>query len=206
MRALLGPVTLVPEVRLHLYDPSVGLWDATGGEYRSDRPPPFWAFAWPGGQALARHLLDHPELVAGRRVLDVACGSGLVAIAAARAGARTVQAIDIDPAAITATRRNARANAVTVAARVADVRSYRHTEADLVVAGDACYSDASAPGVLALLRRARRGGAAVLIGDAGRGFLPAVGLRRLASYDVPVALAVEGVPVLPATVWTTADP
>src|SRR5690349_11954396 len=107
------PVPLVPEISLHLAGPDVGLFDVTGGEFRSDEPPPFWAFVWAGGQALARYVLDHPETVTGRRVLDVASGSGVAAIAAARAGAAAVEAVDLDPAAADATARNAAANGVT---------------------------------------------------------------------------------------------
>src|SRR5258705_12467550 len=96
----LSRVELLPEIQLHLFDSSTGLFDPAGGEYRSDRPPPFWAFAWAGGQAVARYVLDHPETVRGRRVLDLACGSGVVAVAAAKAGAAQVRAVDVDPAAL----------------------------------------------------------------------------------------------------------
>ena len=108
------PVPLVPEVSLHLADREAGLFDATGGDYRSDEPPPFWAFVWAGGQALARFLLDHPETVRGKHVLDLASGSGVVAIAAAMAGAAEVHAIDADPSATAAVGRNAAANGVEV--------------------------------------------------------------------------------------------
>src|SRR5215831_1691141 len=100
LRAAAPPA--VPELLLYQAGPGTGLWDASGGAYHSDRPPPFWSFAWAGGQALARHLLDHPELVRGRHVLDVGAGSGLVAIAAARAGASRVRAAEIDPDAVAA--------------------------------------------------------------------------------------------------------
>src|SRR5258705_4399166 len=92
----LGGVAFVPEIMLHQADDPIGLWELNEGEYRSEQPPPFWAFAWAGGQALARHVLDHPELVRGRHVLDLAAGSGLVAIAAALAGAASVRAVEID--------------------------------------------------------------------------------------------------------------
>ena len=108
----LAPVPLVPEIRLHQADEPIGLWELTEGEFRSEQPPPFWAFAWAGGQALARFVLDHPAEVAGKRVLDLAAGSGLVAIAAASAGAASVRAVDIDPLAIAAVELNAAANGV----------------------------------------------------------------------------------------------
>jgi predicted nicotinamide N-methyase len=206
MRPRLAPVALVPEVRLHLFPPSIGLWEAVGGEYRSEQPPPFWAFAWPGGQALARHVLDHPDLVTGRPVLDIACGSGLVGIAAALAGGSPVHAMDVDAAAVAATHRNARANGVAVAGTVGDVASPGPVDAEVVVAGDVFYSEASAGAMASFLHRAGRRGARVLVGDAGRGFLPRHRLRRLAEYDVPVSSIVEGVPVRRATVWEFARP
>src|SRR5499427_4192069 len=110
----LAPVALVPEIVLHQADDPIGLWELGEGEYHSEQPPPFWAFAWAGGQALARYVLDHPDVVAGRRVLDLASGSGLVAIAAARAGAAHVRAVDIDPLAMAAIELNAAANGVAV--------------------------------------------------------------------------------------------
>src|SRR5258706_4703364 len=108
----LTQVEFLPELRLHLFDASTGLFDPTGGEYRSDRPPPFWGFAWAGGQALARYVLDHPEIVRGRRVLDLACGSGLVAVAAAKAAAAHVVAVDVDPGALAAVKDKTRADRV----------------------------------------------------------------------------------------------
>ncbi|WP_412748904.1 class I SAM-dependent methyltransferase [Krasilnikovia sp. M28-CT-15] len=117
---VLQPLPFVPEISLFLVAADVGLFDLTGGEFRSEEPPPFWAFAWAGGQALARHVLDHPEIVRGRRVLDLASGSGLVAIAAARAGAAEVRAVDVDPAARAAVARNAAANGVHVRAILGD--------------------------------------------------------------------------------------
>ena len=113
---MLSPVPLTPEISLHLAEPGRGLFDATGGAFHSERPPPFWSFAWAGGQALARYVLDHPDLVRGRRVTDLATGSGLVAIAAAKAGAAEVTAVDSDPEAVAAALRNAAANNVTIAA------------------------------------------------------------------------------------------
>lgn len=194
----LAPVPFVPELVLRQADEPIALWERTeaGGV---QRPPPFWAFAWAGGQALARHVLDEPDLVAGRDVLDLATGSGLVAIAAARAGAGTVTANDIDPLALAAAAENAAANGVTV----------RFVEGDLlrtddryavVLAGDVFYSREMSGRVLPYLRRAAARGSLVLVGDPGRAYLPA-GLIRRASYDVPVPEALESVPVRRTTVW-----
>ncbi len=197
----LAPAPFVPEIHVLQADTAVGLWDLTGGAYRSDEPPPFWAFPWAGGQGLARHLLDHPDLVAGRRVLDLAAGSGIVAIAAARAGAADVRAVDVDPAASAAVGANAAANAVSVAATTADVLDGDAGGAEVVVAGDAFYSTTMAGRVLNFLRRAARDGATVLVGDADRGFLPGRFFRPLAAYDVPVPPALEDVPMRRVTVW-----
>jgi predicted nicotinamide N-methyase len=194
----LAPVPLVPEIQLYQADPAVGLWELTGG-YRSDEPPPFWAFAWPGGQALARYLLDHPSTIAGARVLDVGTGSGLVAIAAARAGG-SVRAVDSDPAAVAATGRNAAANAVDVRAEVADAFT-GPVDADVVLAGDALYTGPVAQRMIAFAGRAARAGATVLVGDPDRGFLPPRLFQKLEGYDVPTRTALEGSPSRHATVW-----
>jgi predicted nicotinamide N-methyase len=153
-------------------DDPIGLWELGEGEYRSEQPPPFWAFAWAGGQALARYVLEHPDLVAGRRVLDLAAGSGLVAIAAAKAGAASVRAVDIDPLAMAAIELNAATNGVTVTAELADILDAGRADADVVLAGDVFYSAAMAARVYAFLRRAVRDGARALVGDPDRAFLP----------------------------------
>lgn len=202
LHARLTPVAFVPEVLLHQADEPIGLWQLTEGEFRSEQPPPFWAFAWAGGQALARYLLDHPDEVAGRRVLDFASGSGLVAIAAARAGARHVRAVEIDERAGAAIELNARANDVPVDITVADILDEDWAgDADLVLAGDVFYSQAMANRVLRFLLRAARGGARVLVGDPDRAFLPRGRFGKLAAYDVPVPPALESVRVKPTTVW-----
>jgi predicted nicotinamide N-methyase len=197
----LVPVPAVPELRLHQAAEATGLWDRTGGGYRSDQPPPFWAFAWPGGQALARYVLDNPDTVAGRRVLDLASGSGVVAIAAATAGAAHVLAADIDPAAVAAITRNARANGVSVAVTSDDVLGADARGATVVLAGDAFYSRTMADRVLGFLRRARNGGARVLVGDPDRDFLPRRLFTALTSYDVPVRPALEDTGVKRTTIW-----
>jgi predicted nicotinamide N-methyase len=198
----LTPVAAVPEIRLHQAAEPIGLWELTEGEFRSEQPPPFWAFAWAGGQALARYLLDHPETVAGRRVLDLASGSGLVAIAAARAGAARVQAVDTDPTAVAAIGVNARANGVTVAAEQGDILDDTAGDAEVVLAGDVFYSATMANRILRfLLRAARDGGARVLVGDPERAYLPRSRFRRITSYDIPVPPALESVRSKHTTVW-----
>jgi predicted nicotinamide N-methyase len=200
-RLACGPVPYVPEIVAWQATADAGLWDQAGGQYHSDRPPPFWAFAWPGGQALARYLLDRPEVVAGRRVLDVGAGSGLVAIAAARAGAAHVRAVDIDPAAVAAIGRNARANGVTVHAERADVLAGDGADAEVVLGGDIFYHAAIAHRAMPFARRAQRRGARVLLGDPQRGYLPAERFVARATYSIPVRAMVEGVPVRHTTVW-----
>ncbi|OJF09843.1 class I SAM-dependent methyltransferase [Couchioplanes caeruleus] len=199
MRTELLPVPLAPEISLHLAGGDTGLFDATGGEFRSDVPPPFWAFVWAGGQALARYVLDHPRIVAGRRVLDIAAGSGVAAIAAARAGAASVEALDLDPAAAEATRRNAAANGVTVRARAADVTEAG--PADVVLAGDVFYTRTVADRMTSALRPVAASGALILVGDPGRGYFPERLFIRRAEYTVPVPAALEETETLVTAVW-----
>jgi predicted nicotinamide N-methyase len=177
-------VPLVPEISLHLAGPTRALFDATGGEFRSDEPPPFWAFVWAGGQALARFLLDHPEHVRGATVLDLAAGSGIAGIAAAKAGAADVTAVDVDPAAAAAIRRNAAANGVVV-------HPGDGGAADVVIAGDAFYSARVADRVADILRGHARRGARILVGDPGRGYFPERLFHRIADYVVPVPAILE---------------
>lgn len=182
-----GRPAIVPEVALHLVDDDiVGLWKVVG----EDDPPPFWAVAWLGGQALARHVLDHPELVAGRRVLDLGSGSGLVGIAAALAGASHVLAADIDPFCEPAIALNAALNGVTVDVTLDDLLESAPPEVAVVLAGDVWYERSMAERVMAWLARSR---ADVLLGDPGRAYLPQTGLVELAAYDVPTTRDLEGV-------------
>jgi predicted nicotinamide N-methyase len=174
----------VPEVRLYLAEDAVVWWARMQAETGGAVTAPFWATAWPGGQAVARYLLDNPAIVAGRRVLDVASGSGLVAIAAALAGAARVSATDIDPYALAAITLNAEANGVTVSARPDDLLDGDGGDAEVVLAGDAFYSQAIAARMWPFLQRAGARGARVLIGDPGRGYLPRHQLRQVASYPV----------------------
>lgn len=193
---VLLPVPLAPEISLHLVGGPVGLFDLTGGEFRSDEPPPFWAFVWAGGQALARYVLDHREAVTGRRVHDLATGSGVAAVAAARAGAEAVTVSDVDPDAVAAALRNAAANGVTVSAgRVDD------PDIGLVLAGDVFYSPTVAGEMTGLLRKARRQAAEVLVGDPGRGYFPDRLFEQVAEYVVPVPAALEEAESLRTGVW-----
>jgi predicted nicotinamide N-methyase len=191
--------TLVPEVQLRVADDVVGLWDAMATEGGgAGQDPPFWAAAWPGGQALARYVLDHPEAVAGRRVLDLGAGSGLVAVAALQAGAARVLASDIDPYAHTAIALNAELNGVSGIEVVGDVLGADPPDVDVVLAGDVCYDREMTSRVLPFLGAAWLGGAAVYLGDPGRAYVPKEGLVEQMAYDVPDA---DGGPVRRTTVW-----
>jgi predicted nicotinamide N-methyase len=194
------PVPLAPEISLHLADGGVGLFDGTAGAFSSDVPPPFWLFVWAGGQALARYVLDHPETVRGRTVVDVASGSGVAAIAAARAGAAHVTALDVDPLAVAAAARNAAANQVTVDTRASDVADL-DGPADVILAGDVFYTRTVADRMAARLRRAARDGTRILVGDPGRGYFPDRLFTQVAEYVVPVPAALEEAESLVTGVW-----
>jgi predicted nicotinamide N-methyase len=190
---------LVPEVTLLVADDVVGLWEAMEEERVGPvTDPPFWAAAWPGGQALARYVLDSPELVASRTVLDLGSGSGLVAVAAALAGARSVVASDIDPYSATVIAVNAEVNGASGISVVGDVLDEGPPDVDVVLAGDVCYDREMTQRVLPFLGAAWLGGATVLLGDPGRPYLPREGLRSVAAYDVPDA---EGSQMRRTTVW-----
>ncbi|MGO8961031.1 MAG: class I SAM-dependent methyltransferase [Streptosporangiaceae bacterium] len=202
----LSSVPLVPEIQIHQASEPIGLWEGTElATGRSGLDPPFWAFAWAGGRALARYLLDYPEVVRGRRVIDIASGSGLVAIAAAKAGAAAVTAYDIDPLAAAAIAVNARANKVTVSGVCTDILNHdgqRAAQADLVLVADAFYERDLAGRVTEFLEQARGRGAAILVGDFGRTYLPRDRLIALATYDVPDLLVLEGSDIKRTTIWT----
>lgn len=199
------PVPLVPEVLLHLAHEAVPLWEKTEEELGlMGLPPPFWAFAWAGGQALARHVLDNDDLVKGKRVLDLASGSGLVAIAAARAGAADVLAADIDGHAVTAIGLNAEANAVSLTTTTADLLQADPPACDVLLVGDLFYERDLATRLLDWLQRARQAGAAVLIGDPGRSYLPVQALVARASYEVPVTRDLEDSEIKKTSVWALA--
>jgi predicted nicotinamide N-methyase len=197
-------VPMVGEISLLTTAPSVELWELWQQTGRDD--PPFWAYPWAGGQGLARYILDNPGTVCGRRVLDVASGSGLVAIAAAKAGAASVVAGDIDPLAVAAIAINASANGAGVDARVFDMAAGDAGDADVILAGDVFYQRQLADLALAFLRAAARSGADVLVADPGRAFVPAACLSAVARYQVPVLAAIEDAPVKGVTVYRLSVP
>ena len=189
----------VPEVRLHVADDVVALWEAMeGAPGGAGDAPPFWAAAWPGGQALARFVLDAPERVAGRSVLDLGAGSGLVAVAAALAGAARVLASDVDPYSRTAVGVNAGLNGVAGIGVLGDVLGHPLPPVDVVLAGDVCYDRAMTERVLPFLDRARAAGCDVYVGDPGRPYLPHGRLVEAAVYEIPET---EGPGLRRTTVW-----
>ena len=195
--------SLVPELKLHLADEALPLWHKTEEELSQEGlPPPFWAFAWAGGQALARHLLDEPSLARGRAVLDVGSGGGVVAIAAALCGASRMVANEVDPFAHAALAMNAAANAIAVELEPEDLLGTDPEGFELVLAGDLFYERPLAERALAFLRRTRAKGARVLIGDPGRSYLPRQSLVALGVYQVAVPRALEDADVKRTTVWT----
>jgi predicted nicotinamide N-methyase len=197
----LRPVPLVPEISLNVADEAVPLWQKTEEELGAlGLSAPFWAFAWAGGQALARYVLDNPALVAGKRVLDFASGSGLVAIAAAKSGARAVEACEIDDFALAAIALNAEANRASVQAILADLVG-RDDGWDVVLAADICYEREMAARALDWLASLAARGAEVCIGDPGRTYLPKERLERIAKYDVPVTRELEDAEIKNTGVW-----
>jgi predicted nicotinamide N-methyase len=197
---LLSP-PLVPEIRLHLAEESLPIWAKTEEELEAHGlPPPFWSFAWAGGQALARYLLDHPELVVGRSVLDLGAGSGLVAIAAMKCGARGALAAEIDAFGRAAIALNAAENDVTVGISGSDVLDGTPA-ADLVLIGDLFYERGLAERVLAVIAQVRHAGADVLVGDPKRTYFPLDQFERIAEYYVPVTRELEDVEIKHSAVW-----
>ena len=191
----------VPEIRLHLADEAHDLWLKTEEELAAiGLPPPFWAFAWAGGQGLARYILDHPETVRGKRVLDFASGSGLVAIAADMAGAREILAVDIDPFCEAAIGLNARANGAALEFTGSDVIG-SDGGWDVLLAGDVFYDRPFAERLVPWFSSLRQRGAEILVGDPGRSYLPKDRMQALAIYQVPVTRALEDAEVKKTTVW-----
>jgi predicted nicotinamide N-methyase len=183
-------VPFVPDVVMHTAAEAIPLWERTEEVTgATDLAPPFWAFPWAGGQGLARYVLDHPEVVRGRRVLDLASGGGLVGIAAARAGAAHVTANEIDPYADAAIALNTLANGVSVERVLRDLLD-DEVDVDVVLAGDVFYSGAMAARMLVFLRRAAAAGADVIVGDPGRAYAP-TGVETLATYEIPVIRDLE---------------
>jgi predicted nicotinamide N-methyase len=197
----LAPVPFVPEISLYQAADIYALWERTEREAgRTGLDPPFWGVPWPGGVALARYLLDNPDVAAGRRLLDVGSGSGLVAIAAGRAGAAAVFASEPDPLARAAIELNAGANGVSRPQCIGSVFDSGPT-AEVVVAGDVWYERELAGRVAGYLEAAAAGGANVLTGDIGRSYFPRDRYRLLVSYELPASKALEGREVLRASVW-----
>ena len=202
----LRPVPLVPEISIFVADEAVPLWQKTEEELNEvGLPPPFWAFAWAGGQALARYVLDHAELVAGKRVLDLASGSGLVGIAAMKVSAREVTAADIDRFAGVAARINGAENRVSLTIFSDDLlRNASDVQWDAILAGDIFYERDTAELAFAFLKRQAQSGAKILIGDPGRTYLPRDRLKHLAEYRVPVTRELEDAEIKRTSVWTIA--
>jgi predicted nicotinamide N-methyase len=193
---------LVPEIALHLATEVTPIWHATEESLsRGPVPPPFWAFAWAGGQAVARYLLDNPETVRGREVLDIGSGSGIVAIAAAKAGAGRVVAADIDPFAAAAIALNAPLNNVAVTVETRDLLDRAAAGWGVALAGDICYEEPMSSRAIALLRRIAARGRIALLGDPGRAYLPREGLVELARYEVPTSRELEDREAREGVVW-----
>ena len=197
----IGAPALAPEIKLYLASEVTPLWHATEATLaQSQLPPPYWAFAWPGGQALARHILDHPASITGKSVLDIGAGSGLVAIAAKRAGAARVTAAEIDAFAVTAIRLNAALNNVAIEPESRDLIGGQ-SRWDTILVGDMCYERPLAERLTGWLRERAARGATVLLGDPGRAYLPKEGLREIARYTVPTSLDLEDRTQRETVIW-----
>lgn len=198
---LLSP-PLVPEVKLHLAEESLPLWQRTEDELEQiGLPPPYWAFAWAGGQALARHVLDHADIVRGKRVVDLAAGSGLVAIAAMQAGAASALATDIDAFALAAMAMNAAANDVAISVTQADLLAAPPPEAAVILVGDMFYERELADRGLAWLVLAQSRGMDILVGDPGRSYFPKDRFEKMAEHSVPVTRELEDSEIKRTSVW-----
>lgn len=198
----IGSQPLIPEIRLHLATEVTPIWQATEATLaRVGLPPPFWAFAWAGGQALARYLLDQPATVTGREMLDFGSGSGLVAIAGARAGAAQVTAAEIDAFAAAAIAANAALNEVEIAVTTTDLISAPGRFWPVITAGDVCYEQPMAERSIGWLRRRAAEGSLVLLGDPGRSYVPRSGLLERARYKVPTSRELEDREVRETVVW-----
>jgi predicted nicotinamide N-methyase len=194
----IGAAALVPELRLHLADRALPLWEATEATLAANNlPPPYWAFAWPGGQAMARLLLDRPDLVRGKRVVDFGAGCGIAAMAAAKSGAACVTAIDIDPFARAAMAMNAALNGVDIGI----VEQLPERVCDLLLLGDMCYERPLAERVMGFARTALGNGTMVLLADPGRAYRPQDGLEEVARYQVATSLDLEDREIRETVVW-----
>jgi len=193
---------LVPEIRLYVASEMLPIWQMTEDELAQiGLPPPFWAFAWAGGQAMARYLLDHPEVVAGKRVLDFGAGSGLAGIAAAMAGAAEVTAAEIDPIAMYAIASNAEANAVSLISVATDLVGEPNSGWDVVLAADVCYEGPASTRIMLWLHELANQGTVVLMGDPGRTYFPKSGHEKLISYAVKTSTELEDTDVRNTSVW-----
>ena len=195
---------MVPEFKLWLATEYVPIWQATEAWLEEQNvDPPYWAFCWPGGQAVARYLLDHPTLVEGKRVIDFAAGSGVSSMAAARAGAAGVVANDIDELSLIAARLNAKANGLAIETSSEDWLAGPEgaPDADVVIAGDVCYEREMSVRALAWLRTHAAKGRLVLLGDPGRNYFSAQGLEELARYEIPTSLQLENRGMRETVVW-----
>lgn len=193
---------LVPEVKLHLASEIVPIWQMTEEELeKSGLPPPFWAFAWAGGQALARYILDHPETVAGKRILDFGAGSGMIGIAAMKANAASVLSADIDPFAAASIRLNAEVNGVSLNVTTDDIVGSANGGWDVILIGDMCYERPLAERIETWVHSLVDGGATAYIGDPGRTYLPKSGLEKIVSYAVKTTRELEDTDVRNTSVW-----
>jgi len=192
---------LVPELRVRVADALMPTWEATERHVGHAVPPPFWAFLWPGSQALARLIIDQPHLVEGKHVFDFGAGCGLAAIAAAYCSASRALACDIDPMAADAQYANAQLNDVLIETQTCDSTRSRLDDMDIVLAGDVCYERAAAREVTVWLRALAEDGLTVLLADPGRAYAPHQGLERLAAYEVPTTRELESSDVLHTVVW-----
>jgi predicted nicotinamide N-methyase len=198
---ILSP-SILPEITLYLAAEVTPLWQLIEERLRhTDLPPPFWAVAWPGGQGAARYILDNPGIVKGKSVVDFAAGSGLVAIAAMKAGAKSALAVDIDPLAIAAIKLNAAINRVEVKTKEGLDLTKPYIGADVIIAGDICYQQAMGATLTRWLRLCAEKGGFVLLSDPGRAYVPQEGVVKLASYDVPTSRDIEDKDMRTATIW-----
>ena len=193
---------LVPEIVLHLAEESLPIWRKTEEELgEMNVPPPYWAFAWAGGQAVSRYLLDNPAIVAGKRLLDLGAGAGLAAIAAMKAGAASALAADIDQVALAACHLNAEANGVTIAATADDLLAAPPEPFDVVIVGDLFYERTLADNVLAYIDMAKANASVILIGDPQRSYFPRGRFEKRAEYRVPVTRELEDNEIKVTAVW-----
>ena len=202
--SILSP-PLVPEIKLHLAHEALPIWQKTEDELgKIGLPPPFWAFAWAGGQALARYILDTPSTVSGKRIIELASGSGMVGIAAIKAGAASVLSADIDLFSTAAIKVNAELNAVSLSITSEDLLASAVPNTDLILVGDLFYEKGVAERCLAWLEQAQVKGIDVLIGDPGRSYLPKDRLVKVAEYSVPVSRDLEDAEIKRTAVWRLA--